>query len=380
MITTGSKFLYGLGAATAVAAILWFIANDGGSLGVVSLAFLAVALFFMGAIASFVRDGHVLSTDTDAHASSNAAQRGAGRSWFPLGTALSAGMVAVGLVGPPGIFRVGVCLLFAMLGQWLIKNWSDRASSDATYNEKVRAWVVHPLEIPVGGALLLAVIVLSFSRIMLSLSKESGLIVFSVMAALILTFGSMVSIRRGASRRVIGAVAGLVMVALSGTGIALALDGERQELVEAAAEDHFAHRACGEEAEETDEDAARSVSAKSSVAATVILRDGRLFAEMDGWNGELTAITLQRSTTSTILFVNEDDHEHRMVVAYGKRVEDLGGGVSKDVVLEACTSLVTKGGTQAVSIVIPKPSFASEEPYSITVPGVEGASIEVQVP
>jgi len=380
MITTGSKFLYGLGAATAVAAILWFIANDGGSLGVVSLAFLAVALFFMGAIASFVRDGHVLSTDTDAHATSNAAQRGAGRSWFPLGTALSAGMVAVGLVGPPGIFRVGVCLLFAMLGQWLIKNWSDRASSDATYNEKVRAWVVHPLEIPVGGAILLAVIVLSFSRIMLSLSKESGLIVFSVMAALILTFGSMVSIRRGASRRVIGAVAGLVMVALSGTGIALALDGERQELVEAAAEDHFAHRACGEEAEETDEDAARSVSAKSSVAATVILRDGRLFAEMDGWNGELTAITLQRSTTSTILFVNEDDHEHRMVVAYGKRVEDLGGGVSKDVVLEACTSLVTKGGTQAVSIVIPKPSFASEEPYSITVPGVEGASIEVQVP
>ena len=43
--------------------------------------------------------------------------------------------------------------------------------------------------------------------------------------------------------------------------------GERkvtpEELVKAAAEDHFAHRACGEEAEETDEDAARSVSAKS---------------------------------------------------------------------------------------------------------------------
>jgi len=380
MITTGSKFLYGLGSATSIAAILWFIANDGGSIGVVSLAFLAVALFFMGAIASFVRDGHVLSTDTDAHASSNAAQRNVGRSWFPVGTAFSAGMVAIGLVSSPGIFKVGICLLFAMLGQWLIKNWSDRASSDVAYNEKVRAWVVHPLEIPVGGAIILAIIVLSFSRIMLSLSKESGLIVFSVMAALVLTFGSMVSVRRGANRRVIGAVAGVVLVALSGTGIAFALDGERHELVEAAAEDHFAHRACGEEAEETDEDAARSVSAKSSVAATVVLRDGRLFAEMDGWNGELTSITLQRSNPSTILFVNEDDHEHRMVVEYGKIVEDLGGGVSKDTVLEACTSLITKGGTQAVSIVIPKPSFASEEPYSITVPGVEGASIEIQVP
>jgi hypothetical protein len=215
---------------------------------------------------------------------------------------------------------------------------------------------------------------------MLSLSKEAGLVVLSLMAAIVLAFGSMVSVRRGASRRVIGAVAGIVLVALSGTGIAFALDGEREELVKAAAEDHFAHRACGEEAEETDEDAARSVSAKSSVAATVILRDGRLFAEMDGWNGELNSITLQRSNPSTILFVNDDDHEHRMVVTYGKITEDLGGGVSKDKILEACTSLITKGGTQAVSIVIPKPSFASEEPYSITVPGIEGASIEVLVP
>jgi len=380
MITTGSKFLYGLASATAVAAILWFVANDGGSMGVVSLAFLSVALFFMGAIASYVRDGHVLSTDTAVHASSNAAQAGVGRSWFPLGTALSAGMVAVGLVSYPGIFKVGICLLFAMLGQWLVKNWSDRASSDASYNEKVRGWVVHPLEIPVGAAIVLAVIVLSFSRVMLSLSKEAGLVVLSLMAAIVLAFGSVVSARRGANRRVIGVIAGVVFVALSGTGIAMALDGEREELVKAAAEDHFAHRACGEEAEETDEDAARSVSAKSSVAATVVLRDGRLFAEMDGWNGELTSITLQRSNPSTILFVNEDDHEHRMVVTYGRVVEDLGGGVSKDTVLEACTSLITKGGTQAVSIVIPKPSFASEEPYSITVPGIEGASIEILVP
>ena len=156
MITTGSKLLYGLGTATSLAAIVWFIANDGGVLGVVSLSFLAVALFFLGAIASYVRDGHVLSTETAAHASSNAAQRSVGRSWFPFGTAFSVGMVAVGMVSSPGIFKVGICLLFAMLGEWLIKNWSDRASADSAYNEKVRAWVVHPLEIPVGGALLLA--------------------------------------------------------------------------------------------------------------------------------------------------------------------------------------------------------------------------------
>jgi len=380
MITTGSKLFYGLGVVSAVGAILWFIQNDGGSIGVVSLAFLSVALVFLGAIASFSRDGHVLSTDTAAHATSAAADRPAGRSLWPVGFAVAAGTTVVGLVSSSGIFKTGIALMIAFGAEWLIQGWSERASADGGYNEKVRGWVVHPLEIPVGAAIVLAVIVLSFSRVMLSLSKEAGLVVLSLMAAIVLAFGSVVSARRGANRRVIGVIAGVVFVALSGTGIAMALDGEREELVKAAAEDHFAHRACGEEAEETDEDAARSVSAKSSVAATVVLRDGRLFAEMDGWNGELTSITLQRSNPSTILFVNEDDHEHRMVVTYGRVVEDLGGGVSKDTVLEACTSLITKGGTQAVSIVIPKPSFASEEPYSITVPGIEGASIEILVP
>jgi len=47
-----------------------------------------------------------------------------------LGVALSLGTLVVGLVTSPGIFKVGVALLIAMLGEWLIQNWSDRASSD----------------------------------------------------------------------------------------------------------------------------------------------------------------------------------------------------------------------------------------------------------
>jgi hypothetical protein len=33
-----------------------------------------------------------------------------------------------------------------------------------------------------------------------------------------------------------------------------------------------------------------------------------------------------------------------------------------------------------VVVTFPKPSFAAAEPYSITVPGLEGQAIEVQVP
>jgi hypothetical protein len=379
MITTSSKLFYGLGAVAFAAASVWMIANDGGS-GAVALVFVAIASIFLGAIASFVRDGHVLSTDTEQHDSAPAAQRGSGRSWFPLGTALSLGTVIVGLVTSPVIFKVGVALLLAMLGEWLIQHWSDRASSDPRYNERVRGRVVHPLEIPIAGALLLAVIVLSFSRVFLSLSVNAGPIVFAIVGALILFFGSMLSIRPGTSRRVVGTICGVALVGLSVVGVVLALDGERHGLTEAAEEDHFAHRACGEEVEYSDEDAVRAVSAKSSVAATVTLKDGALYAEMDGYSGPLTSITLQRSLNSSILFHNEDEGEHRMVVTYGKVVESLGGGVERETLLQACTSLVAKGGQQGVVVNIPKPSFSSTEGFSITVPGLEGASVEVLVP
>ena len=380
MITTSSKLFYGLGAVSIAGSIVWMIAHDGGALGAVALVFIATALIFLGAIASYVRDGHVLSTDTEQHDSAPAAQRGPGRSWFPLGVALSLGTLVVGLVTSPGIFKVGVALLIAMLGEWLIQNWSDRASSDPSYNERVRGRVVHPLEIPIGGALLLAVIVLSFSRVFLSLSVNAGPIVFAIVGALVLFFGSMLSIRPGTSRRVVGTICGVALVGLSVVGVVLALDGEREQLTEAAEEDHFAHRACGEEADYSDEDAVRAVSAKSSVAATVTLKNGVLYAEMDGYSGPLTSITLQRSLNSNILFQNEDEGEHRMVVTYGKVVEPLGGGVERETLLQACTSLVAKGGQQGVVVNVPKPSFSSTEGFSITVPGLEGASVEVLVP
>ena len=379
MITTGSKLLYGLGSLSIVAAIVWFVANDGGSIGVVALASVATALIFLGTIASFIRDGHVLSTEIAAHATAPAARRSVGRSWWPLGLGLSVGFMVVGLVSSPGIFKVGIALVFAMLGEWMVSNWAERASANAEYNEKVRSWVVHPLEIPIAASLILAVVVLSFSRIMLSLSKEAGPIVFAIAGALILFVGAMFSIRRGTSRNLIAVVCGIVLVGLSGVGIALALDGEREELVEAAAEDHFAHRECGIESGYTDKKPAGSVSAKSSVAAIVTLKDGKLTAIQDGFQGELTSITLQRANPSLIIFRNEDEAKHRMVLSYGKVVEDLGGGVERESVLEACTSLIEKGKQQSVIVSIPKPSFASEEPYSITIPGLEGIAVEVLV-
>ena len=289
-------------------------------------------------------------------------------------------MLVVGLISSPGIFKVGVALTLAMLGEWMIQNWSERGSADSAYNTKIRDYLVHPLELPVAGALLLAVIVLSFSRLMLALDKSAGVAVFGVAAALVLAVGTLIAFRRNVSRRIVGAMSAVVLVALASAGVATALDGERDQLTEAAAEDHFAHRGCTEEKEYSDKKASRSVGAKSNILATVILRDGQLVAEVAGYEGLQSEVYIQRTNPSTILFINETDEARRMVVSYGKVVEDLGEGVEREIALESCTSKVEKGGQQSVTVRIPQPSFASDEPFSITVPGVESARLTVVVP
>lgn len=379
MITTSSKLFYGLGAGSLVGAVLWMISGNS-ALGAVALFFLATALLFAGSIASFVRDGHVLSTDTAAHATAAATNRSPRASLWPLGTAVSVGVLVVGLISSPGIFKVGVALTLAMLGEWMIQNWSERGSADAAYNTKIRDYMVHPLELPVAGALLLAVIVLSFSRLMLALDKSAGVAVFGVAAALVLAVGTVIAVRRNTSRRLVGAVVSVVLVALAGAGVATALDGEREQLVEAAEEDHFAHRGCSEEKEYSDKKASRSVAAKSNILATVTLRDGQLIAEVAGYSEPQSELYIQRANPSTILFVNETDEARRMVLSYGKVVEDLGDGVERETELQACTSKVEKGGKQSVTVRIPQPSFASDEPFSITVPGVSSARLSVVVP
>ncbi len=379
MITTSSKLFYGLGAGSLVGAVLWMISGNS-ALGTVALFFLATALLFAGAIASFVRDGHVLSTDTAAHATAAATNSSPRASLWPLGTAISVGVLVVGLISSPGIFKVGVALTLAMLGEWMIQNWSERGSADSAYNTKIRDYLVHPLELPVAGALLLAVIVLSFSRLMLALDKSAGVAVFGVAAALVLAVGTLIAFRRNVSRRIVGAMSAVVLVALASAGVATALDGERDQLTEAAAEDHFAHRGCTEEKEYSDKKASRSVGAKSNILATVILRDGQLVAEVAGYEGLQSEVYIQRTNPSTILFINETDEARRMVVSYGKVVEDLGEGVEREIALESCTSKVEKGGQQSVTVRIPQPSFASDEPFSITVPGVESARLTVVVP
>lgn len=383
MITTGSKLFFGLAAASAVGLVLWVIATDWGAMGSVALASLAVAFVFLGSISSFVRDGHVAAMDTAAHATAAANTVTARRSPWPLAAAVGAGVTVYGLVSYPPIFKVGIVILIAAGLEWMVQAWSERASADAGYNAEIRSRVMGPLEMPIAGAVVAGIVIYAFSRIMLAIDKDAGVLVFGLVAAVVLFFGALLAFKPKLSKGIVAGMVGIALVALAATGVASALVGERQQLTDAAEEDHFsvAHRTCDAERHEWDEKASRTVAAKSSVMASVVLtEDGRLLAFLSGLRDPVERLTVQRSNPTNILFTNRSAEPRRLTAWYGTVTEDLGGGVTQESRLETCTALVEQGAQQLMTFTPPQPSFAAAEPFTLFVPGVDGAVIELFVP
>lgn len=244
--------------------------------------------------------------------------------------------------------------------------------------------MLHPLEFPVLGAIGLAVIVYSFSRIMLFASKQAGPAIFGTMAALLLLCGFLFATQASVKKSVIAGVCTIAALGLVSTGAVMAIDGERH--IEAHPTILEDPAVCSSNAEtEVDEKASQSLAAKSNVAATIFYDDGKLYAEVIGLRGPQTTITLPRSTNSYIVFRNLSEEEVRLTAHMGAFEVDVNGTpvVQKPV---TCTALVEKDGRQFLELTFPKSSpppaghGSSLEPYSLAVPGGDGGSITVVVP
>ena len=167
-------------------------------------------------------------------------------------------------------------------------------------------------------------------------------------------------------------------VLLAGAGIASAINGERSELAVVAEEKPYSasHRECGEEASDHyDKHAGNRVSSRSAVIATVIVEDGKLYAQMVGLKDKLNTVSVPRSNVTNILFRNLDKEEYRLVANLGTRTVTGTDVVEK---IGTCTQLAGENQEQLLTINIPKSSSA-ENKYSFEVPGIEG-KIEVVVP
>ena len=181
--------------------------TQGGSLGTIGLVFAAAALTLLAGVNLWARDSDVSAMDET-------------RSDAVTGGGDAAGPVAVAAhrrrrrgAGRrrdrhlPSRLHLRLIALLAATAEWMVQAWSERASADAGFNASVRTRIAHPLEFPVLAAIGFAIIVYSFSRIMLFLSKTGGAVAFALIAALVLAAGFVIAFRPSLRTGAIAAVA-----------------------------------------------------------------------------------------------------------------------------------------------------------------------------
>ena len=380
MFTTGSKLFIGATAVSLVSAIV-VGATTGGAVGMSATIGLITATLVFGLVAGLNvanRDGNV-AVDAPAE-SSGAAQRGPGQSMWPFAMAVGIAGLVVGAVSKPVVFKAAVVLILAAGVEWLVQSYAGRASADATYNHKVHQRLLHPLEFPVLATGVIAVVVYSLSRILLTVPKEGSLIAAVVVATLILVTITLMARRPGLGKGTVAGISAVGLVALVGIGVASAVDGQRHieshPLITSAV---CLGEASEAELEEIDHLASQQVSLGSAVAATIKLTsDDRLVAFINGVPSvEYHELTVSRASNVNVLFRNESSEPQRLTARLGTFAAADGTAGSENA---DCTTAVEPGKELIFTFRVSKPALASSTPYSLIVPGLEGQEIKLLVP
>lgn len=383
MLTTGTKLLVGATVAAVVAAIVYGVTQEG-TLGVVGLLSAAAALGLLAGVNIAVRDSNVSAMDAAAAIEAPAARVAPSPTLWPLVVAGGAGLTVLGLVTEQAFFMLGVVVVGLGIVEWMLEAWSERASADASFNREARGRLAGPLEFPVLAAVAAVVVIFSFSRIMLFLSKTAGPVAFVVVALLILAGGSVFAHQTSIRSSAIAAITVVGALGLVAGGVAAGLEGERELHPHESTADLGQEARCDTTEEtEADENATQTVGDKANVTAVVTLSDdGELTASLSGGR-QASQIVVGRSSPANIIFRNESDERRRLLLTTGTKavVDEAGEEVEGERLPDQqCTALAEEGGAQLLTFEIDKSSRAAEEPFAFTVPGVDASPIEVVVP
>lgn len=367
MFSTGFKYFFGATVVSVVALVMSLFLFE-------NLALIGVAITFLIAVSALLAGLSVVTSDGTTRDANLQTADMTTQSIWPLVAGLGTVFLALGLVTSSIVFFGGVVVLLAALSEWMIQAWSERASTDAQHNASARKRLLNPIEFPVLAAIGLGVVIFSFSRIMLTVDKSTGAILFIVAGVLVLVAGTLFAIKPNLKRSVGAAICVIGSIGIVAGGVASAISGDREELVVAAKEAHFSHKECGpEESENFDKRKQGTLSLRSSVSATIIYKDGKLTANLVGLADPQTVLTVSRSSPTNIIFINETEGEYRLVVDSGQSKD---GDTDHDV---ECTQLVENGSEQGLTLKFNKPSRAGYK-YRLFIAGAEDKQIEVVVP
>ena len=243
MFTTGSKWFLGLGTVAYVLAAAYGWATGGTGMGpltygyyggvgdhfgyalLVSIGVLAV---FLGLVQLAVRDADPAAlaqlAGTDA---APAEVPPASLAYWPLAGAFGLTLVVLGLVISNVLFIAGCIVLIAVIVEWMVLAWSDRATGDPATNKVVRDRLLGPYEVPLAGVLIAGSVVTALSRIFLTTTKLGAVGAGTIVATIIFGIGIVLATRPKLSSNVIAGVLVVVAAGVVTAGVISAAQGER---------------------------------------------------------------------------------------------------------------------------------------------------------
>lgn len=257
MFTTGSKWFFGLGLVSLVLAAAYGWTTGGNGLGPVTAGYkggvgdhlgyglllaIGLAAIFLGIVAVATRDAapSALAELAGTETAPTVAPPSHPAYWPVLG-AFGATLVVLGLVISNVMFVAGFLVLLAVLVEWMVLAWSDRATGDPDTNRLVRQRLMGPFEVPLAGAVVIAGSVWAFSRMLLTSSQLGAVWVATALGVAVLCIGWVLATRPRISPNVIAGVLALCAVGIVAAGVATAARGER------VIEHHEAEHSEGEE-------------------------------------------------------------------------------------------------------------------------------------
>jgi hypothetical protein len=272
MITTGSKWFFGLGFVSLVLAAAYGWTTGGSGFGPLTLGYkgavgdhLGYGILVSGAIVSLLL-GFVVTAVRDAEAESLAQLAGtdgvpavtpAGTSYWPAVSAFGVALVVIGLVSSTPLLVFGLIVLGIVLVEWTVQAWADHATGDPETNRRIRNRVMNPIEFPAAGALILGVVAVAFSRVFLTFSPEVTVWIGVGLTAAIVGVAFLIASRPRISSNVVVGVVVVAAIAIVAIGVAGAVNGTREFHHEEEGEEHVEEGALGLPAPATAAEVAR---------------------------------------------------------------------------------------------------------------------------
>lgn len=218
--------------------------NVGAASGFMVLIFMSISAAIIGGTAVAFRDADVESVAElgDTPSAMPLAQRPTTPSWWPATSAVGVGVLLIGLVMDTAAFWIiGLVLLAAVAVEWALTAWADRSTGDEATNLALRGRVGAAFEIPVLGLALGAVLALSVSRMFLWATGNVAVIIAGVASVIILAIAMLAVFRPQVGRRTMGAIVGVVSIAVIALGVVTAvIDPRVDHHGEEHGEDHSA--------------------------------------------------------------------------------------------------------------------------------------------